>query len=498
MRATVKRFLFLLLAAAIVLSAASCTPPDDTQPKGLLPEDMQKHVYHLDVSLNEADKTLSGQLRVSYTNPTGKELVSIPFMVYPNAFLQEDTAPFDDEFMRMAYPNRFSPGGITLSRVAADGVDTTYELANEDSTLLWVDLPTALAAEGKADIDFEFSVQLPNSLGRFGYGDRTYNLCNFYPIACAYDGTDFYTYPYYSRGDPFVSDMADYEVTLSVPTGMVVAHSGTATVAEGAERTIYNIKANDVRDFAAVCSRYFVVSEKTVVEGDTETTVYAYTLEDSFGEEESLNAGVQAVEAFSSMVGPYPYPALRIVETDFFIGGMEYPNIVLIDQSLYDASIADMLEYVVVHEVGHQWFYGVVGNDEVAEPWLDETLTEYLTLCYYGYTYGKEAQQAQYDENVAFIYMFSDMYGLIPEGQDRVGMPITDYDNDYAYSAVVYSRGTMMMDALAEEIGQDTLFDALSVYYWTYAGKRATKQDLLRVLDEETGFDCTSFMDEWL
>ena len=101
--------------------------------------------------------------------------------------------------------------------------------------------------------------------------------------------------------------------------------------------------------------------------------VNAYTLMDaSFGQKESLDAGVKAVKAFSDMIGPYPYPTLSVVQTDFFIGGMEYPNIVLIDQSMYDESEAGMLEYVIVHEVGHQWFYGVVGNDQVMEPWLDE------------------------------------------------------------------------------------------------------------------------------
>ena len=94
--------------------------------------------------------------------------------------------------------------------------------------------------------------------------------------------------------------------------------------------------------------------------------------------------------------------------------------------------------------------------------------------------------------------MFCDLYGYISDGQDRVGLPVTSYDNDYAYSAVVYSRGTMMMDALADEIGQETLMDALKVYYSTYAGKRSTKEDLLHVLDEQTGYDCTSFLNDWL
>ncbi len=269
-------------------------------------------------------------------------------------------------------------------------------------------------------------------------------------------------------------------------------------MATGTERAIYNVTATNVRDFAAVCSRYFAVSSKKVQSGGTDTVVYTYTMEGSFGQDESLEAAANAVKAYSELVGPYPYPTFSVVETDFFIGGMEYPNIVLIDKSLYEDTQAYWLEYVIAHEVGHQWFYGVVGSDQVMEPWLDEALTEYLTLCYYGYTYDEQAQQTHFEQFVEFSYMFCDISGYIPEGQDRVGLPVTSYDTDYAYSAVVYSRGTMMMDSLADEIGQDKLFDALGVYFTTCAGKRATKEDLLRILDEQTGYDCTSFINEWL
>ena len=79
-----------------------------------------------------------------------------------------------------------------------------------------------------------------------------------------------------------------------------------------------------------------------------------------------------------------------------------------------------------------------------------------------------------------------------------VGLPSTSYDDDYVYSVVVYSHGVMMLDGLAQKVGQAKLIKALSVYYRTYAGKRATRQQLLEVLNRETGYDCTNFMNAWL
>ena len=232
MKAYSKRILTLLFVVTVLLSIGGCRAKVD-----LLPKDQPKHIYRMELSLDENNKTLDGRLTVTYANATEKTLTQIPFLVYPNAFADQSTAPFDEEYMGMAYPNGFSPGGLTLSHLSVDEVNTTYTLGNADSTLLTVDLPVALAAGETANIAFEFTVKLPNSLGRFGYGNRTFNLCNFYPIACAYDGTRFLTYPYYGRGDPFVSDMADYEVMLNVPKDMTVAHSGTGndSIARGQE-----------------------------------------------------------------------------------------------------------------------------------------------------------------------------------------------------------------------------------------------------------------------
>jgi aminopeptidase N len=134
----------------------------------------------------------------------------------------------------------------------------------------------------------------------------------------------------------------------------------------------------------------------------------------------------------------------------------------------------------------------------VMEPWLDEALTEYITLCYYGHRYGEAAQQEQYRQSAEFPYLMGKAYGLVEQAHDRVGLPTTSFPSDFSYSAVVYNRGAMMFSALAQEIGQKKLLGALGVYYHEYAGRRATKDDLLQVLDRETGFDCTGFLNDWL
>ncbi len=490
-----KRSLGLLLALLIVASLFGCQTP---QPK-LLPDNLQKHSYRMDLTLDESKQTVTGHLEVTYRNSTGVILKEIPFSVYPNAYLSVKTAPFSTDDMTRAYPNGFVSGGLTIERLLVDGSDADYTLGNEDKTLVTVKLPGELAPNGSAVVAFDFTVTLPNSLGRFGYGEKAFNLCNFYPIACAYDGSKFLSYPYVKRGDPFVSDVADYQVTLKVPTGMTAAHSGTSAVSTKDGFDVYAIDAPDVRDFAAVVSRHFVVKSQQVNFKGTDTTVKSYSYDDNtYGTAESLVSGVNAVKAFSELIGPYPYKQLSIVQTDFFIGGMEYPNLVLIDQTLYDKDSAEFLEFVVAHEAGHQWFYGVVGNDQVIDPWMDEALTEYITICYYGYRYSAAEQKAKYEQFEKLNYLYYKMNDMIPDDQDHIGLPSTSFDDDYTYSIVVYSHGVMMLDSLAQKVGQAKLLKALSVYYRTYAGKRTTKKQLFEVLDRETGYDCTKFLGEWL
>ena len=98
---------------------------------------------------------------------------------------------------------------------------------------------------------------------------------------------------------------------------------------------------------------------------------------------QNLKAGIDSIKTFNNLFGEYPYDTYSVIASDFYIGGMEYPTLVMIDQSLYNEKDKFLLEYVIAHETAHQWWYSVIGNDEISEPWLDEALTEYSTILYF-------------------------------------------------------------------------------------------------------------------
>ena len=130
-----------------------------------------------------------------------------------------------------------------------------------------------------------------------------------------------------------------------------------------------------MRDFAAVLSKKFEVKKEKV--GATEVAYYYYDDEQA---DASFNTAVKALKTFNEMIGKYPYKTLSVVKTNFVHGGMEYPNLVYISENLNNY---EDYTNVIVHEIAHQWWYGVVGNNAYANGWMDEGLTEYTTALFY-------------------------------------------------------------------------------------------------------------------
>lgn len=449
------------------------------------------HKYNMDLELDEDGKLLTGTIRIEYNNDTGTDLDSIPFHVYPKTFASEDTAPFFHTEMSQAYPNGFSKGDIDISAAAVDGEDVEFGFENDDSTLMVLKLPEPLQKDSQAVVEMEFTVTLPNSLGRFGYGNKTYNLCNFYPIACAWDGDDFYTYPYYIAGDPFVSDVSDYEVTFKVPEGMVVAYTGHGESETDNGVTTYTITAPMVRDFALVASRHFKISEKKV-NGISVRSYYFSNF--SKAGYTAMEAGADAIKIFGDSFGQYPYDDYCIVQTDFFIGGMEYPGLVMIDQSSYNVALG--LEYVVVHETAHQWWYGVIGNDQVMEPWLDEALSEYSSFLYFGEAYGEDVEENMFGLMVEVpADSYEEMYGSDAKG---VSEPMKNFDNMMEYSYCIYTKGNLMLRDVEARIGRANMKKALSAYYEQNMFNISCRETLINTFNKESNTDLTDIFNKWL
>lgn len=451
--------------------------------------------YTIEASFHEEEKLVKAAWQLDYTNNTGADLDELYFILHPNAFSSREDPPFPDDQLDQAYPEGFSKGYIRILKVESDhGI--SHETEGKRREFLRVDLNTPLKKGDSIIINMEFEVKLPQCLGRFGYGQHTVNITNWYPILAVCDrDTGWSLYPYYEIGDPFYSDVANYKVTICAPKDYEIACTGVADKVENqGDNNIWHVEALGVRDFAWIMSDGFMVSQETA----DDILVKSYYFSRPSGTK-ALEYGRDAIKIFNRYFGRYPYPQFSIVQADFYIGGMEYPNVILNDKSLYSTGSRFMLEYVTVHETAHQWWYGLVGNDQVMEAWLDEGLTEYSTVLYFEEKYGEQRGRAVYEGVVEGKYMaYKNTYGVPEEGREVILKPTYRFKGWLTYDALVYGKGAMVFDSLRQQMGDDTFKKVLARYYDEMRFKNATTQDFINICNKVTKKDWTDFFEDWL
>jgi aminopeptidase N len=203
-----------------------------------------------------------------------------------------------------------------------------------------------------------------------------------------------------------------------------------------------------------------------------------------------MESAIRAVERFEEMLGPYPYTELDLVETATAAAGVEYPGLAAIAGRLYEADRMTLLEPVTVHEAAHQWFYNAVGNDQVDEPWLDESLAQYLTMRYYGDVYGQRGYQGFRDSLV-------ERWNRVDQQEIPVGLPVAAYDGT-SYSAIVYGRGALFFEALQQAMGEGAFEAFLRDYYRDNEWGLVTTESFKRLAEESCQCDLTELFETWI
>ena len=418
-------------------------------------DDKQINNYIIDVVFNDKDKIIECNQNITYVNNTGKTLDKLYMHIYPNAFSDSETCPFEKEEMEQAYPNGFNRGYIDILNILNSNKKLKYNITGDKKDILEIQLDKELKKGEKCSIDMKYNVKLPNCLGRFGYGDDTINITNWFPIACVYDEKGWNLGSYSAIGDPFYSDTSNFTVNILVPNKYEIASTGSIIEEKkDKDKKLCKLQAKKVRDFA------FILSDKFKIKKDTYkgVNINTYNLNEKLSTEVTKIAK-DSISIFSDLFGEYPYDTYSVIASDFYIGGMEYPTLVMIDQSLYNEKDKFLLEYVIAHETAHQWWYSVIGNDEISEPWLDEALTEYSTVLYFEEKYGKEVGSK--------LIKTMEMQTRNHSSED-IFKATTQYKNSIDYSLNVYTKGALAFNEVRKKVGDEVFFETLKEYYNTY------------------------------
>jgi hypothetical protein len=416
--------------------------------------------YTLDLYLDTEHHYLSGNMIFDYINTENIPIDILYFHLYPNASEYEEI-----------------PGYMLINTIkTADKQQSiTYDFGYQ---LLNVTLPKSVQPDETFSLWIEFETAITdNQSYRLTYADdpikgHVIALCNFYPILAVYDEKDEWNLePLYDVGDPFYSDLANYYVNLTIHNEYKVASSGQL-VSQTAKNSLieYEYQLLKARDFAFAISPDYTV--KTGTYGNTKIYVY-YVSYDFLNWTNSVEQTKYSLELFTELFGPYPYPTISVAATHGDYSGMEWPGLVYIKIG------NSYVETGIAHEVAHQWFYAVVGIDQIDEGFLDEGI-----VCYCHWYY--------FEERYNYYQAFSrDHLWRTAEKNNRTrfpeGLVINRSINDiisagldpYYYWEVAYHKAPSVYHLLRTYIGDENFFNSLQRFYTLFSFQTATFNDLI-------------------
>ena len=413
--------------------------------------------YDIALTIDPASAQVTGRQVITYTNAETEALDSIVLRLLPNA---------------PGYG-----GTMTVTHLLLSGQSIVFETAPE-GTALEVPLEPPLDPDDRVTLSMDFQVDVPTSgisgHGLFSYIRGVMALPTVYPIIPVYNERGWSTDVAPVHGDDVFSDVAIYDVKVTAPeTFTMVATGACGTPSEGT----WTCQAAPMRDFTVILGENYQRAGREA----RGVVVNSYFYEwHAPGGGKALEVAVDALEAFSDFFGPYPYTELDVVETPNYLGGMEYSGLVVVEDGLYPG--VSTVEWLTAHEVAHQWWMVVVGNDQINEPWLDEALTQYSTMLYYEAVYGK--QRANSILNAVFVQTYE---ALKRAGRDMpAGLPADAYPSGL-YFDIVYDKGALYFHELRERVGDDVFFDVLQTYYSRHQYQIATTESFLDTVEEVTG-----------
>lgn len=462
-------FILILCAFSLALTLPACGKDE---------EDISS--YDVFAIYDAENGVLSGTVDFTYFNDTDNEIRDLKFNLFGNAFREgAKHSPVSDVYKSKAYYSGVNYGGMEVT-----GVEncSSWDIGGEDENILIVNLLTPIYPSDTVDLKISYTLTLAKINHRTGITPKTVNLGNFYPVLCAYSAEGFVECPYYYCGDPFVSACANYNVTIDLPAGYTAAASGklvSESETNGRKKCAFTL--DNARDFALVLSKEF-----EVVSGAVGDTVVNYYYTSDANAQSSLAAAVESLKYFSDTFGDYEYPTLSVVQTGFCYGGMEYPALTMIADGLD----SDNTVYTIVHENAHQWWYAMVGSDQLNDAWQDEGLAEYSTLMFfennpaYGFTRTGIVKSAT-DYYRAFFTVYSQLKG---ETDTTMHRHLKKYTSELEYNNIAYNKGLILFDMLRNSIGDDKFKECLKTYFKENTGKIASPESLFAAF-QKSGTD---------
>jgi len=462
--------------------------------------------YKLEVELNDKDHILIGSGEYEYTNNSPNSLDVLYFHLWPNAYASNSTAFAQQQRENQKTDFEFAKiedrGWIQELNFTSNGKDCKWELDSINIDICKVYLNSTLQSGEKVLIKTPFKVKIPGRFSRFGHREDNYQITQWFPKPAVYDVNGWHAMPYLDQGE-FYSEFGNFDVSITVPANYIVAATGELQNESEKEFILNRInnpidsereiesspqtktlryKQGNIHDFAWFASKNFNVETSTVEIDGREIELYGFAAKQDFNYTKHISKGI---EYYSEHVGPYPYKYCSAVYGALEAGGgMEYPMITVLSSTQRE---------VIIHEVGHNWFYGILANDERRYPWMDESFNSY---------FDHEATRLKIlnsDANLNrprianhlfdindYIMILMAEYAERQELHQAIGLHSMDF-TETNYGTMVYGKGASIFQHLRTYLGDTLMDDCFHEYFNKWKYKHPLPGDVQKVFEEVSG-----------
>ena len=496
--------------------------------------------YRMEVKLNDEKHTLSAFQEIQYINNSSQSLEFIYFHLWPNAYKNTTTALAKQLLKQGKVDLYFSKpeerGFIDSLNFKVNGKEIKWEFDKDHIDICKLILAAPLKSLDTIIISTPFFVKIPDAkFSRLGHTGQAYFMTQWYPKPAVFDNSGWHQMPYLDQGE-FYSEFGSFDVQITLPDNYLLAATGDRVdaaddevflnrkVAETMERMdkadfretnmdfppssksfkTIRFKQYRVHDFAWFADKRFNVLHDQIELPTSKRTVdtWIFFSNKNFSLwKEAISYVNESTLFYSHLNGDYPYNHVTAVDGTIMAGGgMEYPNITVIG----DAGSAFELDMVITHEVGHNWFYGILGSNEREFPMLDEGINSLYELRYVRAKYprkkltefiGRDSTFKLFGINKIPIWKYHEVSFFTPlksRNDQALNLESAEY-TESNYGSIVYSKTAVIFDYLMDYMGEKSFDEAMQFYYEQYKFKHPSPGDLLKTLSFFSGMDLSWF-----
>lgn len=430
--------------------------------------------YHITTQLNEEGTALLGVVKVIVPSP-GPELV---FRLYPNLDNYRGSMT-----ITAAYVNDVPVEAVPIAGGTAIRLTLPFATPNEPSASATVGLAFEAGLGSRSDFD-------TSNYTLFGWDGSILSLPGFYPTLAVRQGGEWILDRPPPYADVLFNDVALYQLDITLPVEMVIVSSGvTLNVIDNLDGSqTWQIAGGPLRDMTVLAGPFQAVSEEAA--GAIVTAYYLPGHE--VAAQIVLAHAAASLRLYSDSYGRYPYTELDVVEAPLNVRGMEYNGLILIGQDLYQDQ-GEFLTFLVAHEVAHQWWYALVGNNPYRHPWLDEGLTEYSAFDYYQGVFGQPEAERLLTRRWQIPFNTAASGGI----DGRIDRPASAFD-PASYELLVYAKAALFFNALREQLGDAMYRQVLQTYFAENRYRIVTPQTFLATAGRVSQQNLNPLAEQWL